>query len=82
MEIQYTRRVSETITLTEEQVRSITRRKLLELVNPGEYLRTEKDGKIVLKQDDPHWRHGSVSEVYVRDATALDIAIFKVLENL
>ena len=35
-----------------------------------------------LTQDDPHWRHGSVSEEKVRKATELDLAVFKVLEAI
>lgn len=81
MEIKYTRRVYETIDLDDNQVKEITRKKLRALVALGEYLREEK-GKIILKQDEPHWRHGSISEDYVRDATELDIAVFKVLKAL
>jgi hypothetical protein len=78
--LQY-RSVYEEINLTEETVNEITIKRLQMLVSPGEYLRTE-NGKTLLKQDDPGWRHGSVSEEVVREATELDIAVFKVLTVL
>ena len=81
MEIKVNKTVREIINLNENEVNEIATKRLLQLVAPGEYLREEK-GKIILKQDEPHWRHGSVSEDYVRDATELDIAVFKVLKAL
>ncbi len=81
MDINFNRTVYEKLILPDTAVVEVTRRKLLQMVYPGEYLRKEK-GKVVVKQDDPHWRHGSVSEDYVRDATDLDIAVFKVLQEL
>lgn len=77
--------VTETTTrevfLDEATINRITRERLRVMLGEGQYLRS-KDGKLVVTQDDPHWRHGSLQEVYVRDATALDIAVFKVLEEL
>jgi hypothetical protein len=81
MKVSQYRSVYEEIELTAETVNDITIKRLQMLVSPGEYLREEK-GKIVLKQDDPGWRHGSISEEVVREATELDIAVFKVLTAL
>lgn len=81
MRITYT--TSHEFTLSEKDINSAAKKRLWQLVRPGEYLRYNKnDGKVYLKQDDPHWRHGSVSEEIVREATNLDIAVFKVLEKL
>lgn len=65
--------------LSEIQIKDITKQKLKSMLNGGEWLRT-KDGKKIITKDEDGWRHGSVSEDYVRDATELDLAIFKVLE--
>lgn len=81
MKIEYFERKQ--VDLTDEQVLQVTKAQLMRLVYPGEYLRYDgKKGKAVLKQDDPNWRHGSVSEEYIRDATELDLAVFRVLEAL
>ena len=79
IEIEYFERKQ--IDLTEVQVLQVTKAQLMRLVYPGEYLRYDGN-KAVLKQDDPNWRHGSVSEEYIRDATELDLAVFRVLEAL
>ena len=82
------KRVSiEAIELSKENVKEVTRARLLQMIAPGEYLRYEPEhaggkGRYVLKQDDPNWRHGSVHEEFVRVATELDIAVCKVLEAL
>ena len=81
MKIMHSRMVQEEFTLSKIEVRDIVDRYLRDLIYPGEYLRLE-DGAQVVKQDDPHWHHGSVREYYVRDATDLDLAIFKILETL
>lgn len=81
MKVNVSRVSYEEIELSDANVIDITRRKLLEMVYPGEYLRTES-GKVVVKQDDPSWRHGSVHEEYCRDATEFDIAVFTVLASL
>lgn len=65
-------------TLTNGELKKATVEYLKGLVGHNNYLRNEKN-KIVVKQDDPYHRHGSISEEYVRDATELDIAVFKVL---
>jgi len=78
MEISHTEMTTKRIQLSNDTVDEVTRKRLLQLVYPGEYLRKEKDG-VWLKQDDPHWRHGSVSEDVVRKATELDIAVFAVI---
>ena len=81
MDVSFNRTVYEKVSLPELAVLDVTIRKLRDMVYPGEFLRKEK-GKTVVKQDDPNWRHGSVSEDYVRDATELDLAIFRVLDEL
>ncbi len=81
MKVRNTRMVYEDIDLNDQAVYDVTVKRLQQLLGNGEYLRTE-NGKVVVKQDDPGWRHGSVGEEYVRDATELDIAIFKVLNTL
>ncbi len=81
MQINYTRMVHEKLDLDDRAVNEVVRNKLRAMVAPGKYLR-EKNDVIMLMQDDPNWRHGSVSEEIVRIATELDIAVFKVLESL
>ena len=82
MQIKHSRTVYETLDLSDYEVNEITRRRLKQLITPGEYLRLNSAGKRVLMQDDPHHRHGSISEIYVRDATELDIAVCLVLKSL
>lgn len=81
MRVKQSRTVYEEVELSEDAVKSVTIDRLSQLLNGGEYLRTEK-GKIYLKQDDPDHRHGSISEVIVREATELDIAVIKVIRTL
>lgn len=81
MKIRNTRMVHEDIDLNDQAVYDVTVNRLRQLLGDGEYLRTE-NGKVVVKQDDSGWRHGSVRENYVRDATELDISIFEVLDAL
>lgn len=81
MKIRIRKDITEEVTLSDEQITQITRSKLWQLVHPGEFLRKDKD-RWIIKRDDPAWRHGSISEVFVREATELDRAVFKVLERL
>lgn len=81
MKIKQNRTVYEEVEITEDSVKQITINRIRRLLDGGEFLRKEK-GKTYLKQDDPNWRHGSVSEEIVREATELDIAVFKVLKAL
>lgn len=81
MKVKFYKSVLEEINLPEDAVNEVTINRLKQFLNGGEYLR-EENGKTWLKEDDPHWRHGSVSEVVVREATELDIAVFKVLKAL
>ncbi len=67
--------------LRDSDITRATKIKLNQLIYPGEYLKTIK-GEVWLAQDDPHWRHGSVSEEPIRKATELDLAVFKVLSAL
>jgi hypothetical protein len=85
MRVKHQRVIYEDIVLSDKEVIEVTKNKLYSLLDGGEYLREgKKDGKTItyLKQDDPDHRHGSISEVIVREATNLDIAIIKVLEVL
>ncbi len=81
MRIQFDEVVRRDITLKDATVLEVTRRRLKELVHPGEFIREFGD-KQYLKMDDPDWRHGSVSEVTIREATELDKAVFLVLKAL
>lgn len=81
MKLKQSRTIYEEVEITEESVKQITINRIKKMLDGGEYLRKEK-GKTYLKQDDPNWRHGSVSEEIVREATELDVAIFKILTAL
>lgn len=67
--------------LGSDDMKRAATRVLTELVYPGQYLKTIK-GEIWLAQDDPDWRHGSVSEEPIRKATELDLAVFTVLHAI
>lgn len=85
MKIRQWKEVLQEFELTDKAANEVAIKQLEQLVYPGEYLREVKEGKktkLVLKQDDPDHRHGSISEEYVRDATDLDVAVFKVLTAL
>ena len=87
MKIKLSRTVHEDVDLDDYQVDTIVLKKIARMLGAGEYLREVpaskgKKTKLVVKQDDPDWRHGSVSEYYVRDATELDIALFKVRDAI
>ena len=85
MKVKQWKEVYQEFELTDKAANEVAIKQLEQLVSPGEYLREEKVGKktkLVLKQDDPNHRHGSISEEYVRDATELDIAVFAVLKAL
>ena len=85
MRIQYNEVKTHEINIPRETVKEITVARLREFLDRGEFLRTvEKDGKTVvyLKKDEDNWRHGSVSEEIVREATELDKAVFVVLDAL
>lgn len=69
------------INLNTKQMKEVTQAYLMSLVSPGEYLRTDHTGKLVLKTD-VHYRHGSIGEEYVRDATEFDIAVFDIISRL
>ena len=81
MEVTIASTTYQKVKLTDEQVRDAAELYLMSLVRPGEYLR-DVGGTIQLKYDDPDHRHGSISELYVRDATPLDIAVFGILHKL
>lgn len=68
------------INITSEQMKEVTTKYLRSLVGGDTYLRCTDTGWVI-KEDDDHY-HGSISEVYVRDATNDDRMIFAVLEIL
>lgn len=87
MKIKLSRTVYEEVDLSAHEVENIVLKKIAMMLGAGEYLREVPVGKgkktkLVVKQDDPDWRHGSVQEYYVRDATELDIALFKVRDAI
>ena len=85
MKVKQWKEVYQEFELTDKAALEVAIKQLEQLVSPGEYIREVKVGKetkLVLKQDDPDHRHGSISEEYVRDATDLDVAVFKVLKAL
>jgi 3-methyladenine DNA glycosylase/8-oxoguanine DNA glycosylase len=87
MKIKISHTVHEEVELSDYQVDDIVLKKIARMLGAGEYLREVPVGKgkktkLVVKQDDPDWRHGSVSEYYVRDASELDIALFKVRDAI
>ncbi len=79
MDITIHKTVSEVVRISEEETKRITKAYLRSLVAPGEYLRTN-NGVVQVWMDDPHHRHGSIDEVYVRQATERDVAVFRALE--
>ena len=81
MKISIIESVEKKIHLSDHNIKDVTKRKLKSMLGGGEWLRV-RDGKKIVTKDEDNWRHGSVSEDYVRDATELDLAIFKVLEAL
>ena len=81
MLINITREVTEQVNIPDKHAQEITIKWRETVVGHGYYLRKENE-KIVVKEDDPYHRHGSISEEYVRDATEIDIHIFAVLKHL
>jgi hypothetical protein len=87
MKIKISHNVHQEVDLSDHLIDEIVLKKIDMMLGDGEYLREVPIGKgmktkLVVKQDDPNWRHGSVSEEYVRDATDLDIALFKVRDAI
>jgi 3-methyladenine DNA glycosylase/8-oxoguanine DNA glycosylase len=87
MKIKISHNVHQEVGLSDHLIDEIVLKKIDMMLGDGEYLREVPIGKgmktkLVVKQDDPNWRHGSVSEEYVRDATDLDIALFKVRDAI
>ena len=81
MKVKIAKTVYEEINLSEGQIKDIIVKFLEQKISPGEYLREHK-GVTSLMQDDPEWRHGSVSEEFVRVATEEDLLIFKFLDYM
>lgn len=69
--------VKHDVELTDYQVKEITINYLKSLLQPGQFLRVE-DGKMVVKKGNPLLSDGE----HVREASELDMAIFKVLERI
>lgn len=59
---------------------------LKSIISPGEYLETKKDSKLNIELTwlcrDEDYYHGSPSTDYLRVATELDLAVFKVRTEL
>lgn len=81
MQISIIESVEKKVYLSDYNIKEVTKQKLKSMLDGGEWLRT-KEGKKIVTKDEDNWRHGSVSEDYVRDATELDIAIFTVLKAI
>lgn len=81
MKIKHIKTTVEELNLTDQTVDEITTNRLKMMLNGGEYIR-EQDNKTWLKCDDPNWHHGSVFELTIREATELDLAVFKVLDAI
>ncbi len=82
MKIRHSEMVHSEVTLSDDEVDEITLARLRRMISPAQYLRTKPDGSVWLTADDPHWRHGSVSEIDVRVATNDDLAVFRVIDLL
>ncbi len=82
MQITIQRTTYDKVNLTVENVVEVTKRKLIEMLHPGEYVTTKKDGKkditLWLARDEDR-RHGSVGTEYLHKATDDEIAIYKTL---
>lgn len=81
MQISIIESVEKKVYLSDYNIKEVTKQKLKSMLDGGEWLRT-KEGKKIVTKDEDNWRHGSVSEDYVRDATELDLAIFTVLKAI
>lgn len=67
------------IELDMDQMRTVTLCYLRSLVHPGRFLVEASDGKATVTRHDPHSRHGFET---IRDATELDVAVFRLLPML
>lgn len=81
MEVRYDELITRSVTLTPKQVTDIAIERLLILAQ-GKYLSKNRDGRWWVAKDEDNWRHGSVSTEYIREASELDLATFKVIEAL
>jgi hypothetical protein len=81
MQITIESRKSTVVELSESNVNEVTINRLKQLIAPGEFIRKKGD-KVLLMQDDPNWRHGSVGEELIREATELDLAVVAVIYAL
>jgi hypothetical protein len=79
MKIHYTE--SKEAFISSSEINRITISKLETMLKGGQFLRS-KDGETWVAKDEDNWRHGSVSEEYMRPATDLDLALFTVLSVL
>ncbi len=79
MKFKQTRTVYDDLYLTDETINHVAIHRLEQLVGKGFYL-SDKDGKFIIVKDEE--RGSCFSSEYVRDATDLDIAVFKVLTAL
>jgi len=79
MDITISKTISETVTLSDANVKEITRQSLKRMLDPGEYIEANphKANKPWLAKDDAY--RGEVVTRYLRPASRDEIAIYAVL---
>jgi len=82
MKITLETKVWQDVELSERSVDDIVRRKLDDLIYPGEFIKQRDTGQLVLMRADPNWRHGNPDDEFVRLATELDVAVIAVKDAL
>lgn len=80
MEIEVSENITRKVHLTERQMDLIATSYLRRMLRPGEYIRDD-NGKRMLVRDD-FMGHGSPVTRFVREATELDEAVYKVLRAM
>lgn len=80
MQIQIDKLSTETVILSEYNIKTVVKDYLKSKLYPGEFL-SERDGKTYLKAEEEHSR-GSSSSYVVREATELDKAIWVILISI
>jgi hypothetical protein len=78
MEFNQSRVVHEKVRLGDATINDVAIYRLEQLLGQGKYLR-EKSSKQIITKDEDDW---PTREEYVRDATELDLVVFKVLAAL
>lgn len=82
MEITIPRTTYDRVNLTPENVVEVTKKKLQDMLYPGDYVTMKHNGKkdktLWLAKDEDHY-HGSVGTEYIREATEDEIILYKAL---